>query len=129
MPDYKPIKPVRRNAARQAFTLVEIMVVVLIISVILNMALPSFIQARNNTQTKACMENLRHIQDAKQEWAIVQQQPGTATPTWSNLAPDLELNGATQLYCPTQGGTYTINEVDQVPVCNQYPLTHDYDGT
>lgn len=126
-----------RRRRRQAFTLVEIMIVVLIISVILNMAVPSFVQARNNTQTKACIENLRHIQDAKDEWSIVSKEPGSATPQWSDLAPYMQLGGASQLYCPTAGapnGIYYINSVDSDPVCSAYggnPVgtgPHSYDG-
>ena len=120
-----------RRRRQQAFTLVEIMIVVLIIGVLANLALPAFLQARNNTQTKSCIENLRHIQDAKDEWAIVAKQPDTATPQWSDLAPYIQLNGASQLYCPTLGaptGTYTIGNGDTDPVCNSYPITHSYDG-
>jgi competence protein ComGC len=110
------------------------MVVVLIISVILNMALPTFITARNNTQTKACITNLRHIQDAKDEWSIVARQPLTATPAWTDLAPYIQLNGQTQLTCPTKGGVYVINDVQDVPLCHDYggtqlnPGPHSYDG-
>lgn len=126
-----------RRRRRQAFTLVEIMIVVLIISVLANMALPAFIQARNNTQTKSCIENLRHIQDAKDEWSIVARQPGSATPQWSDLSPYLQLNGASELYCPTFGapnGVYYINDIDTDPQCAleggtpTNPGPHSYTG-
>ena len=45
----------------KAFTLVEIMIVVAIIGLLLAIAIPSFMKAREETITTLCMENMRVI--------------------------------------------------------------------
>src|SRR5438067_13181697 len=71
--------------ARRGFTLVEIMIVVLIIGVLLNIALPNFVSARETSRAKACQKNLKEIQGAKEQWAMENNQPPTATPSWAQL--------------------------------------------
>ena len=50
---------------RRAFTLVEIMIVVLIIGVLLGIAVPNFARAREQARAKACIQQLRLIDSAK----------------------------------------------------------------
>ncbi len=54
----------------QAFTLVEIMIVVLIISLLLAIAIPNFMNAREEARAKACVANLKQIDKATQQWAM-----------------------------------------------------------
>ena len=101
---------------KKAFTLVEIMIVVAIIGIILSIAVPSFLRARETSRATACQGNLNQISGAKETWALENRSPGTSTPTWSSLI------GAT-LYikatpnCPG-GGTYTLNNVQTDPACS-----------
>ena len=55
---------------RSAFTLVEIMIVVAIIGLLAAIAIPNFVKARNTAQTNACINNLRQIDSAMQQWAL-----------------------------------------------------------
>ena len=50
---------------RRAFTLVEIMIVILIIGLLLAIAVPQFITARENAQEKACWQNQQKLEAAK----------------------------------------------------------------
>ena len=53
---------------KKGFTLVEIMIVVLIIGLLAAIAIPNFIKARKTTQMNACIDNLRVIQGAVEQF-------------------------------------------------------------
>ena len=53
--------------------MVEIMIVVAIIGLLAAVAIPNYVQARNNSQQKACINNLRQIDGAAQTWALENQ--------------------------------------------------------
>ena len=59
---------------RKGFTLVEIMIVVAIIGLLAAIAIPSFIKARESSQTNACINNLRQIDAAKEQWALANKK-------------------------------------------------------
>ena len=63
----------------------------------------------------ACINNLRMIDGAKQQWALEKQKPGGALLTAADLAPYLRSN--TVPVCPA-GGVYTLNPVSVPPICN-----------
>jgi prepilin-type N-terminal cleavage/methylation domain-containing protein len=55
---------------KKGFTLVEIMIVVAIIGLLAAIAIPSFMKARTTSQKNACINNLRQIEAAKDQYAI-----------------------------------------------------------
>jgi prepilin-type N-terminal cleavage/methylation domain-containing protein len=114
----------RRRTSRKAFTLIEMMIVVLIIGTLLNMALPSIVSARNTSQTKACIANLTTIQSAKQEWALDTNESGTETPTWADISPYIRSTSNVEPLCPTSQQPYDLGSVDEPAQCPTYPLTH-----
>src|SRR5436853_7583979 len=70
---------------RKGFTLVEIMIVVLIIGILLAIAIPNFVKARETSRTKSCIANLKQIEAAKEQWAMDTRAASTATPASSDL--------------------------------------------
>lgn len=60
----------------------------------------------------ACINNLRQIDGAKEQWAIAQDKQESDIPTWQDLLPYLKRKPA----CP-QGGMYTIGPVGMPPAC------------
>lgn len=98
----------------KGFTLVEIMIVVLIIGILLAIAVPNFIKARENSRTRTCIANLRQIEAAKEQWAMENKKGSSDTPTTANLSPDYMKSFPT---CPSTATAYTISQVDTNPSC------------
>jgi prepilin-type N-terminal cleavage/methylation domain-containing protein len=117
------------NTSRKAgFTLVEIMIVVAIIGLLAAIAIPNFVRARQTSQTNACINNLRQIDGAKQQWALEFNQPAGATPSEDDISRYLGRMVSAQTFdeanvvCPI-GGTYSINSTDEAPECGDFNAT------
>jgi len=112
------------NTSRAAgFTLVEIMIVVGIIGLLAAIAIPNFLRASLRSKANACINNLRQIDAAVQEWALETGAAATANVNSANIAPYLGRGAAgkminVDLRCPS-GGTYTITDVSTLPTCDQ----------
>jgi type II secretory pathway pseudopilin PulG len=57
------------------------MIVVAIIGLLAAIAIPNFLKARVTSQQNTCINNLRQISTAVQEWAMETGQAASATPT------------------------------------------------
>ena len=66
-------------------------------------------------QHNTCINNLRQIDAAKQQWALENNATIDAVPTVQDLLPYFD--NATFPVCPS-GGTYTINAVGVLPTCS-----------
>jgi len=110
--------------ARKGFTLVEIMIVVAIIGIIIAIAVPAFLRARENSRGQACQENLSKIDGAKEQYALEFKLSNGGTVTMAQLIdPPGATAGQKQGYlkaqpaCPS-GGTYSVNAIGTNPTCS-----------
>lgn len=57
-------------SSRKGYTLVEIMIVVTIIAVILAIVVPNYLKTGKEAAKKACINNLKQIDSAIEQWAF-----------------------------------------------------------
>src|SRR5271169_1713140 len=93
-----------KTSRKAGFTLVEIMIVVAIIGLLAAIAIPNFVRARTQSQMNACINNLRQIDGAKQQWALETKQNTNATPSYSVISQYLH----SAVLCPAGGSAATF---------------------
>lgn len=95
--------------------------------------IPNFTRARYQTSANACINNLRQINAAKQQWAL-ENGKTNGVATENNIKPYIKLDSNGNLpKCPA-GGTYIIGNVGEDPKCsigtstwpNRHALPDDY---
>lgn len=98
------------------FTLVEIMVVVAVISLLAAIVIPNLLKAGAKSQATTCINNLRQIDTAVQQFSIeAGKHVGDVINYPNDLTPYIRLNQQGLIPpCPAKG-VYTLNTVGNQP--------------
>jgi prepilin-type N-terminal cleavage/methylation domain-containing protein len=115
------LKNLTRN--RGGFTLVEIMIVVAIIALLAAIAVPNFLRARKRSQATRCLEDLRIIDSACDQYAIENNKSTGDNIAWIDVQNYLKTgsalydSGGADLFGDQYNGTATFT-VDSIPKLN-----------
>lgn len=91
----------------------------LFLGLILFVAIPAFVKTRSTSSVNPCINNLRQIDAAANQFALEHSLTnGTPINFPNDLTPYIKLNSAGKIPpCPS-GGTYHISKVGETPTCS-----------
>jgi|SRR5688572_1180102 prepilin-type N-terminal cleavage/methylation domain-containing protein len=97
--------------SRSAFTLVELLVVIVIIGILAGLLLPQIARAIHNARVTACASNLRSLWSSQLNWAAQHGGPGKTMPAATGSAFWLKLQEGDRpivgryevFFCPLAG--------------------------
>ncbi len=104
--------------------MIEIMTVVFLIGLLASIALPNFIKTRTAAQKNVCINNLRQIDDAIQQWALEEKRGANSAVQFADISAYLKRT----VLCPTGGASfddsYSISTVGAEPSCQKLHASH-----
>jgi len=111
------------------FTLIEILVVVTLLAMLAMIAIPNYLEARKDSAKSTCINNIKEISYATEQWALEMRKSPNSTVTFDDI--HTYLKGA--IVCPAGGkafnDSYTISIVANEPTCQRQPQDHVWMGS
>jgi competence protein ComGC len=95
-----------------------IVIILAVVALLLAVAVPNFIRARNTKAANACVNNLRIIQGAKEQWAMEQHKTTNDAPTLQDLQPYMGRGVEGEIPVCPEGGTYTPGRAGEPARCS-----------
>ena len=111
----------KRSLSSGGFTLVEIMIVVAIIALLAAIAVPNFLRARKRSQAARCLEDLKILDNAVDQYAIETSRTTGFNPSFADLKNYIKTGttlygaGGNDLFGNSYG-TYTVDSSPQLNV-------------
>lgn len=88
------------------------------------LAVPNFVKSRATSAANACINNLRQIDAAANQFALEKHKTnGEAIHYPEDLTPYIKLNSAGKIPPCPKGGLYNITKVGDTPTCTMSTLT------
>ncbi len=111
------------------FTLIEILVVVSLLTLLALIAIPNYLSAQKEAQKSSCINNIKEISYAMEQWALEKKKTATADVNFSDISPFLKGS----VVCPAGGksfdDSYVITIVANEPTCQRQPQKHYWLGS
>ena len=102
------------SGKRAAFTTVELLVCMAVVSLLTALLTPAVQSARESARRTQCVSNLRQIEGCKESWAMENRKGGDAAV--DEAAVNTYIKGGAPK-CPG-GGTYTYGTINTDPTCS-----------
>ena len=109
LPPIQPMPPVPKHRPLVVWCSLFLLLVVMVL-----ISVPNCIKSPYTAPRNACINNLRQIDAAKQQWGIDQNKQKSDTPAWDDVTPYLKSGIPV---CP-EGGTYMLNKLEERPTCS-----------
>jgi hypothetical protein len=107
----------RRTISRTGKAIVALSMILLFVSIVV-VIIPNFVEARYTSSQNSCVNNLRQIQAAKQEWALENGKANGAIVTVEDITPYIQLDSNGNIpKCPA-GGVYILGRVGEDVRCS-----------
>jgi competence protein ComGC len=97
--------------------LLTLAIVVSCLALLVAIVVPNFVHDPETSPKNTCINNLRLIDAAEQQWALENNKTNSDIPTWTDLSGYIGRSGPVILKCPL-GGTYTLVPVSNKPTCS-----------
>jgi Zn-dependent protease with chaperone function/competence protein ComGC len=98
----------------------NLLITVAVIGLLAAIAIPSFVKARDTAQQNACINNMRQIDSAKEQWGLMERK---------NIGDAVDINAVNKyikggVSCPA-GGNYAYKRIGEDPECSVHGTLTD----